>query len=316
MTGYLKQSPPALQFITFFGFFIGFLLIYNTALMLLMEPMTGHSLMDLQSGDITDPNLIGYLKITQFLYSIVVYLVPAALFAYLWQPYPGRYLGLKPAPAAIQVLLALMAMYSITWFGGFLNNWNQTWQVPQAARELQEQTEKLITVMLRMPSIKDLFINLVLMAIVPAIAEEVFFRGVFQRLLIQSTRKVWLSVFLTAVFFSFIHFEMLGFMVRVVLGFILGAIYVLSGNLWLSIFAHILNNGSLVILIYLFQQGIIKTDPTKDTQVEWYIALLSLAVTIGLLWALRQKSTPMVMTAPVRKADDDQIDNIGVDENQ
>lgn len=316
MTGYLKQSPPALQFITFFGFFIGFMLIYNTALMLLMEPMTGHSLMDLQSGDITDPNLIGYLKITQFLYSIVVYLVPAALFAYLWQPYPGRYLGLRPAPTAMQVLLALMAMYSITWFGGFLNNWNQTWEVPQAARALQEQTEKLITVMLRMPSIKDLFINLVLMAIVPAIAEEVFFRGVFQRLLIQSTRKVWLSVFLTAIFFSFIHFEMLGFMVRVVLGFILGAIYVLSGNLWLSIFAHILNNGSLVILIYLFQRGIIKTDPAKDTPVAWYIALLSLVVTIGLLWALRQKSTPMVMTTPSRKADDDQIDNIGVDENQ
>ncbi len=316
MTGYLKQSPPALQFITFFGFFIGFMLIYNTALMLLMEPMTGHSLMDLQSGDITDPNLIGYLKITQFLYSIVVYLVPAALFAYLWQPYPGRYLGLRPAPTAIQVLLALMAMYSITWFGGFLNNWNQTWEVPQAARALQEQTEKLITVMLRMPSIKDLFINLVLMAIVPAIAEELFFRGVFQRLLIQSTRKVWLSVFLTAIFFSFIHFEMLGFMVRVVLGFILGAIYVLSGNLWLSIFAHILNNGSLVILIYLFQRGVIKTDPAKDTPVAWYIALLSLVVTIGLLWALRQKSTPMVMTTPARKADDDQIDNIGVDENQ
>ncbi|WP_343744593.1 CPBP family glutamic-type intramembrane protease [Chitinophaga sp.] len=316
MTGYLKQSPPALQFITFFGFFIGFMLIYNTALMLLIEPLTGHSLLDLQNGDIKDPNLIGYLKITQFLYSIVVYLVPAALFAYLWQPYPGSYLGLKPAPRALQILLALMAMYSITWFGGYLNNWNQTWNVPQAARDMQAQAEKLVGVMLRMPSVKDLFVNLMLMAIVPAIAEEVFFRGVFQRLLIQSTRRVWLSVFLTAVFFSFIHFEMLGFMVRVVLGFVLGAIYVLSGNLWLSIFAHILNNGSLVVMIYLFQQGIIKTDPTKDTPVEWYIALFSLVVSVGLLWALRQKSTPMLMTAPVQKADNDQIDDTGVDENQ
>ncbi|MBC9931585.1 CPBP family intramembrane glutamic endopeptidase [Chitinophaga qingshengii] len=316
MTGYLKQSPPALQFVTFFGFFIGFMLIYNTALMLLMEPLTGHTLEGLQLGDIKDPNLIAYLKITQFLYSIIVYLVPAGLFAYLWQPNPWRYLGLKPAPTAIQILLALMAMISVTWFSGFTGDWNQTWNVPQAARDMQQQAEKLIATITRMPTPKDLVINLILMAIVPAVTEEVFFRGVFQRLLIKSTNRVWLSVFLSAIFFSFIHFEMLGFVPRVVLGFTLGAIYVLSGNLWLPILAHIMNNGYLVVMLYLFQHGHIKTDPAKDTPVAWYIGLFSLVVTIGLLWALRRKSTPMDMTDPAPPVDKDGIHSIGMDENQ
>lgn len=316
MTGYLKQSSTSLQSVTFIGFFIGFFFLYLTGLQLLMEPLTGHSITELQNGDLTDPNLIGYLKITQFLYTIIVYFVPAAIFAYLWQPYPMNYLGLSTVPRGLQVLLALMAMYSVLWAAGFVNDWNQTWNVPKEARDMQTQAEKLIKVMLRMPTVKDLLVNLLLVAIVPAIAEELFFRGVFQRLMIKSTRKVWLSVFITAIFFSAVHGEMLGFMARVVLGFVLGAIYVLSGNLWLSIFAHVLNNGSQVIMMYMFQHGMMKTDPTKDTPTAWYIALLSTVVTVGLLWALRQKSTPMLMIDPVEKVDNEGVDNTGMDENR
>ncbi|RBL93411.1 CPBP family intramembrane glutamic endopeptidase [Chitinophaga flava] len=316
MTGYLKQSPIALQFVTFIGFFIGFFLIYITGLQLLLEPLTGHTIMEIQNGDLTDPNLIGYLKITQFFYTVIVYFVPAAIFAYLWQPSPARYLGLKPAPKAIQIVLALMGIYGALWVAGFVSDWNQTWNVPQDARDMQAQAEKLVNVMLRMPSIKDLIINLILVAIIPSIAEELFFRGVFQRLLIKSTRRVWLSVVLSSIFFSAVHGEILDFMAIAVLGFVLGAIYVLSGNLWLSILAHILNNGAKVVMMYLFQHGMIQTDPSKDTPVAWYTALLCLIVTIGLLWALRQKSTPMVMTDPVKQAGDKDVDRIGMDENQ
>ena len=80
--------------------------------------------------------------------------------------------------------------------------------------------------------------SLALLALLPAIAEEFFFRGVLQRLLTQLVRNGWLAVFITAVFFSAIHMQFLGFVPRVVLGFVMGAIYYLSGNLWLSIAGH------------------------------------------------------------------------------
>ncbi|CAL1521182.1 CPBP family intramembrane glutamic endopeptidase [Chitinophaga sp. MM2321] len=315
MTGYLKQSPLPLQFVTFIGFFFGFTSLYLVGVGTLFPMLTGHSLAALQNVDLKDANLIGYLKITQFLYTIISYFIPAAVFAYLWQPSPMRYLGLKPAPKGWQVLLALMVMYSVLWFAGLVNQWNQTWNVPQAARDMQAQTEQLVKIMLHMPQPKDLLINLLLIAAVPAIAEELFFRGVLQRLMIKSTGKVWLSVFITAILFSAVHLEMLGFMARVVLGFVLGAIYVISGNLWLSIFAHILNNGLQVIMIYMFQHGMMKTDPTKDTPVAWYIGLLSFVVTIGLMWALSKKSTPMDMTDKPEKVENKDVDHIGVDEN-
>lgn len=314
MTGYLKQSSTLLQFVTFLGFFFGFFAIYIAALQVITPAMTGQSLEAIQNGAFNDPNLIGYLKITQFFYTIVAFFVPAALFTYLWQPYPATYLGLKPVPKGIQILIALFAMYGVFPLAGLLGEWNETWPISQSARDMQAMAEKLLTVMLRMPTMKDLFINLLLVAIIPAIGEELFFRGVLQRLIIKSTRKVWLGVFITSILFSAIHGEVLGFMPRVLLGFGLGAIYVISGNLWLSIFAHILNNGSQVVMLYLFQHGMIKDDPMKDTPLAWYYVALSIPVTIALFWALSKKSTPMLMIDPVEKKKDE-TDEIGMDEN-
>ena len=314
MTGYLKKSPVFLQFITFLGFFFGFFAISIIGLGTVTQAATGQTLEALQNGALTDPNLIGYVKITQFFYSIIAFFIPAALFAYLWQPYPAAYLGLKK-PGPWQIVLALLAMYGCFPLASMLGEWNQTWPLPASAREMEALAEKLLRAMLRMPTLKDLFVNLFLVAIIPAIAEELFFRGILQRLIIKSTRKVWLSVFITAILFSLIHGEMLGFMPRLVLGFTLGAIYVISGNLWLSIFAHVLNNGLQVMMLYLFQHGMIKDDPMKDTPVAWYYVALSIPVTIGLFWALSKQSTPMVMADPPEKADNDQVDEIGMDEN-
>lgn len=315
MTGYLKQSSTFLQFVTFLGFFFGFFAIYLAALQALTPTFTGQSLEAIQNSAFTDPNLIGYLKITQFLYTIVAFFVPAAIFAYLWQPYPATYLGLKPAPTGIQIVIALLAMYGVLPLASLLGEWNHHFPISQRAREMEAIAEKLLKVMLNMPTLKDLFVNLILVAIVPAIAEELFFRGVLQRLIIKSTRKVWLGVFITSIIFSAVHGEMLDFLPRVALGFGLGAIYVISGNLWLSILAHVLNNGSQVVMLYLFQHGMMADDPMKDTPIAWYYVALSIPVTIGLFWALRKKSTPMPMIEPIENHKKDEVDEIGMDEN-
>ncbi|MEC5147883.1 type II CAAX endopeptidase family protein [Chitinophaga sp. 212800010-3] len=310
MTGYLKQSPVLMQFVTFLGFFFGFFAIYLFALGLITPGITGQSLEALQNGALVNPNFIGYLKITQFFYSIVAFFVPAALFAYLWQPYPMTYLGLKPAPKGIQVVLALVAIYGCLIIASPLGEWNKTWPVPDAVKDAAALAEKLLEVFLKMPTITDLLINLVLIAIVPAIAEEFFFRGVLQRLLIKATRNVWIGVFIASVIFSAIHGDILGFMPRLLLGIGLGAIYVFSGNLWLAIYAHILVNGMQVLMLYLFQHGMLKEDPAKDGTVEWYYVALAIPVTIGVFWALRKKSDPMPMIDPVEAATD-KVDEIG-----
>ncbi|NLR79026.1 CPBP family intramembrane glutamic endopeptidase [Chitinophaga eiseniae] len=313
MIGYLKQSPILLQFLTFFGFFFGFSALYVVGIQSLTPTITGQSLDALQRT--LDPNFVGYLKIIQLAYTIIAFIVPAAIFAYLWQPYPMSYLGLKLPSKAILWVLALLAMFGVLPLSGALGEWNQSWQVPQSVKDMEALAEKLLGVMLKMPTIKDLFINLILVAIIPAIGEELFFRGVLQRLIINATGKVWLSIFITAVIFSAIHMEILAFVPRVLLGFALGAIYVISGNLWLAIGAHVLNNGLQVVMLYLFQHGIVKEDPQADSHIEWYYVALSIPVTIGLFWALKQKSPAGAMITGENKSTVGEVDEIGKDGN-
>lgn len=290
MTGYLKQSSPSLQFAAFIGIFIGFMLIYGTFLYTGFPALSGYTIEQLQNTGTTGPKVIAYLKLVQFLYTLVVYLLPALLFAYLSDPSPAGWLGLNKKPKALPLILALLIMYCSLWAVDLTAEWNQHWNIPASMRQMEEQADVLVDRMLQMPRFSDLLINLVLIAVLPAIGEEVFFRGVLQRLVIQMVKLPWLGVLITAILFSAVHMQILGFVPRVLLGFLLGAIYLLSGNLWLSITGHFLVNGIQVVAVYLYQAKLIQEDPSKLGTTSWYVALISALVTLSLLWVLRKRT--------------------------
>jgi membrane protease YdiL (CAAX protease family) len=293
MAGKLRQHPPALQFATFIGLFIGFSVLYLLFLILIFPHMSGYTIDKLQTADPSLPKVLGYLKLTQFLYTFVVYLAPPALFAYLADPKPAEWLHLQRSPKIWPVVLAILVMLAALPLVGFTSDWNHTWHLSETSRRMEQQAEILTRILLNMPNFGTLLVNLVLIAIVPAIAEEFFFRGVMQRLLIQMLHKApWVAIIITAVIFSAIHMEWLDFIPRVILGFLLGALYYLSGNLWLPIIGHFLNNGMQVVMVYLYQVKFIHDDPMKSESVAWYSAAISLIITAGLLWYLRKQSVP------------------------
>lgn len=290
----MKQYPPALQFATFIGLFIGFSLLYVIFLTAVFPYMSGYTIETLQTADPALPKVLGYLKLTQFLYTLVVYLLPPALFAYLADPKPAEWLHLQKSPTIIPAVLAILVMLAGLPLVGFTSDWNHTWHLSESAKQMEEQAEVLTRVLLNMPDVATLLINLVLIAIIPAIAEEFFFRGVMQRLLLQMLHRApWVAIIITAVIFSAIHMEWLDFIPRVILGFLLGALYYLSGNLWLPIIGHFLNNGMQVVMVYLYQAKFIQEDPMKSETTAWYSAALSLIITVALLWYLRKKSGPV-----------------------
>src|SRR6186713_221379 len=194
MTGYMKQYPPALQFATFIGLFIGFSLLYVIFLTTVFPNISGYTIETLQTADPKLPKVLGYLKLTQFLYTLVVYLAPPALFAYLADPKPAEWLHLQKSPRILPVILAILVMLAGLPMVGFTSDWNHTWHLSEASRQLEEKAEMLTRILLIMPNVGTLLVNLVLIAIVPAIAEEFFFRGVMQRLLIQMLHKApWVA---------------------------------------------------------------------------------------------------------------------------
>ncbi|UZR99999.1 CPBP family intramembrane glutamic endopeptidase [Chondrinema litorale] len=103
-------------------------------------------------------------------------------------------------------------------------------------------------------NVRDLFIAIIFMAIIPCIAEEIFFRGIIQTKLLEILKNYHYAVWLAAFLFSFFHFQFYGFIPRMILGGILGYIFIWSNNICYSCIAHITNN-IIAVLFSTFQNS-------------------------------------------------------------
>jgi membrane protease YdiL (CAAX protease family) len=132
-----------------------------------------------------------------------------------------------------------------------------------------------------------LFVNLLVMALLPAVCEEMMFRGWLQRALGQSVdyhTAIWVS----AIVFSAIHFQFYGFIPRMLIGAALGYLYYYTGSLWAPIIAHFTNNAAAVVTAFLSYNGYTSIDfdliGTGDT---WYLSVASVAVCVALMVRLQ-----------------------------
>lgn len=311
MTSYLKKYPPLFQLVVFFGISLGYFLIYSFVFMgWLMPRLTGFTAFDLQNGDMHNGRLLEVMKWMQMLYSFFCFLVPALLFFYLSHPRPLIYAGMRERfylnAAFISIVILLLSLPMV----GVLADWNQHihfGSLDQSLRQWNQKLQEMTTAMLKMPNWGSLLYNLALIAVIPAIAEEMFFRGVLQSLFIRVSKKAWVGILLASIVFSLLHAEMLGFFPRVLLGVILGLIYYISGNLWYSILAHFINNGFQVVLLFLFQHHYIRYDINSNQPTPVIAGVISLVVTAGLFvvfWRfIPGKSTPGILRTEVATAD-------------
>ena len=108
-----------------------------------------------------------------------------------------------------------------------------------------------------MDGIGDLVVNLIIVALLAAVGEELLFRGSMQNIFLEWTKNKHAAVWITAVLFSALHAQFYGFLPRMLLGVVLGYLYIWSGSLWLSMLFHFLNNGLAVLFSYLIAKGTI-----------------------------------------------------------
>lgn len=307
MAAYLKRLSPGAQLAFLVLLFVAAFFVFSIATTAFLAVATHMDLAALQNNLADHPNLAGYMKLAQFGYTIIVFLLPPVVLSVLTERRPMAALGLTGRINARQLGWAIVALVVVIPLVGWTAEWNETWKVPAVFRDMEKQAESLTKLFLAGNSIWDLLVNIVLIAVVPAIGEELFFRAGMQRLLANITGRQWVAVLISSIIFSLVHGEMLGFVPRVVLGGLLGTIFAISGRLWLSILIHMVNNGVQVVAFYLFMHGKIKTDPSASDHVAWYAALLSLGLTVIAL-SLLQRATP---PKPVVEASAEEIELIG-----
>lgn len=193
-------------------------------------------------------------------------------------------------PVFIIVLLVIVFMG----FNSFIVEWNQNVSLPESMvgfekmlKSLEDQLGKLTTYLTEFDSTGQLILAVVVIAVLPAIGEELVFRGIIQREFYKGSNNIHISIWVSAIIFSAIHLQFYGFLPRMLLGALFGYLYYWSGNLWMPILAHFVNNGFTVIAMYLHQQGTINVDVETTESAPMPAVISSLVFTIILLYLFK-----------------------------
>jgi Predicted metal-dependent membrane protease len=195
------------------------------------------------------------IQVLQSLSAIIGFLVPTLFVASRINRRPLALTGFKGAISAREVGLVILIMACGLALSSALGYFTYKLPFPVNWRivfdRLEHNYAETAAGIISFASIPDLIISIIVLALVPAVCEETFFRGGLQNYLYRSTGKLWMSVIVVSVIFSAVHFSVYGFLSRVALGIVLGLIFQYSGRLWLSILAHFLNNTTAVIMMYV-----------------------------------------------------------------
>ena len=239
------------------------------------------------------------LKIGQGISSAMMFIVPPIVYYCLtWKDQPMQALGFRKISPAWLILAGLVLMFISLPVTNQLTTWNEGLKFGGALqtlddllKNLEETAEALTERMLNVSTFGGLLFNLLIIALIPAVGEELTFRGVLQQSLTRGMKNPHVAIWLSAAIFSFIHFQFYGFLPRMFLGIILGYMFYISGSLWTSILMHFLNNGTAVVLYYLNNKGIIDIDVDHFGALQngWLVAGSAL-VTAGLIvWSWWRK---------------------------
>ena len=240
------------------------------------------------------------MKIGQGISSIMMFVVPPIVYYYLTRKERQmQALGLRQlAHPWWLILIGAALMFVSIPFTTTLTTWNESMHLGGAFTQLEdwmkalEETAQAATEkMLNVDTVGGLFFNLIVIALIPAIGEELTFRGVLQQSL---TRRMnpHVAILLSAAIFSFIHFQFYGFLPRLFLGLLMGYMFYITNSLWTSMLMHFLNNGATVVLYYLNNKGMIEdAEHFGETQNGWIIAA-SAVMTIGLIVWSWKKAQP------------------------
>lgn len=254
----IERINSGLQLLIFIGLTFIIVGLFLKAIMMLQ--VTGViNLVALQStNSFTNPDMLQTLKILQIISSVVVFIVPVVAFAFLVSRKRMEYLQLNRLGKISVLLLGGILMIAASPLINFLQDINSYLQLPtwlhgveQWMKSSEAQDDALTAAFLNHQTFYDLIINLIMIALVAAVCEELFFRGVMQKLLIKMTKNVHVGIWLTGAIFSAIHLQFYGFLPRMLMGVYLGYLLVWSGSLWVPVFAHFINNGSAVLFAYL-----------------------------------------------------------------
>ncbi len=283
------EMSPWLQFVIFITLFIFIYLIGNLLAVGIIAITTG---MDALTNT-HSPHFMQAFWIGQLIGVTIPIFAISPIFSYFIVKDLKGYLkpSLKFSPILLLVVLAIM--FSSSPIIELLSNINEKMPLPSYLkwmREMEDSLTKLMNSVLIMKTFWAMLANLLLIGLLTAIVEELMFRGCLQTIFTKWTKNIHISIWITAALFSAFHMEFFGFLPRLFLGALFGYFVAWSGSIWTGIWAHFLNNGTAVVVTYLYQRKVIKLNPDDQHLFNYVSYLISFIIVLFLLIIFRKVS--------------------------
>jgi len=169
---------------------------------------------------------------------------------------------------------------------------------------MEDAAKVMIEKFMKVDSFGGLMFNIFMIAVLPALGEELMFRGVIQRIFSNWTKNYHWGIWITAFLFSAMHMQFYGFLPRMALGAMFGYLLVWTGTMWVPILAHFVNNLMGVLGYYLIDKGVISKDIEEwGTGTEQIPLVIFSLATVGFLLFLIYRSEQTKTKMPVNQAD-------------
>jgi len=244
------------------------------------------SLGDLNSESATSTR--DFIRTNLLINHLTTFVIPGIVFAYFFYKKKwASFLRINKFPTVYNLLLGsmlILAAFPLAQFAFWLN---MKIPMPLFLIEMEDGAAEMVKNLLLVDQPYELWFNLFIIAVVPAIGEEFIFRGILQKKLVEQMKNPHVAIWLAALIFSAIHMQFQGFLPRMLLGAILGYLYHWTGNLWVPIFAHLVNNGVQIVGQYFFQKGMIEINMEETiVDVNWPMTLIAFVVVGGLSYVM------------------------------
>jgi len=250
-------------------------------------------------SDVDNAQTIRVLEFFQVLQSIGLFIFPPLIAGFLFEGSSITYLKLGKSSRWMVYLATVALMFAMLPFINWMVTLNESMKLPPFLSEVEqwmksseEAAARLTEAFLKMPTLGGLIFNLLMVAMLPALGEELLFRGLLQRLFREMTGNIHVAIWLAAFLFSALHMQFYGFFPRWFLGVIFGYLFYHTGSIWVPVLGHFVNNAGAVVVSYLAQHTSLSMDIDSfgATGNGFYI-FLSALVSAGLLWIVYRFST-------------------------
>jgi hypothetical protein len=276
------------------------MLIFTALSVIFAFPVFGISFAEIKSAMQADrPENIPFLKFFQAMQSVGMFIVPALILAFMFGRRISSYLKTEKSIRIENILISISVMILLIPFINYTAEINQKMVFPSflsgiehfikdAEKEAGDLTEAFLTV----KSFGGLLINILIIGMLPAIGEELMFRGIILRLFSDWTKNIHIGIILSAVVFSAIHMQFYGFIPRFLMGIVFGYLLILGKSIWYPIIAHFVNNTFAVVSYYYLHGSEIEkiTDSPGSSKELLIITFLSLVAATFIFYIFYKKN--------------------------